>query len=864
MSGRKNLLALPLFIKVLAVIALVSVALAGVISFMSQRTSQSVAEQGIRVLGSEVTHLAAGGLAGAVRFRKVEDIDLRVQQLLESGRNKIVGIVVVDAEGAVLTSAGSDASVANDLRESAAASVRSGEPVIANDGFLDAIPITFGPENTVVGALAVQWTPEPFLVGIAEQTRKQNILAGAVLLGMMCLTALLLHFTLSRPLKRIIARTGTLADGDLSSEVEDTARGDEIGRVAQSLQRLCSQLAEAEEVRRDSAMKGTGFMASSSAMIMADADMKITSANPAFAALLRSQIDNFRARFGNIDPENLEGTNVDIFHTNAPATRERMASVSFPHEARIQVGEATLQLRINAVRGGGGAIEGYVVEWQDVTELTKTYAILHALEAAQLRADFGSDGRLRTMNRAFASAFGLQPEQTGDVRLQQALMSESGEGLGARLKETQAIVQRFRGEIGSASRLLDGSLSPTTDAHGKVNGHVFLGRDITDAEEKLAAAAAETERMAAEQQRVVENLRKALADLSQGNLAARITEQLSPEYEALRHDFNAAAEALDAALLDVVEGAATILGEADNISGAADDLSRRTEQQAATLEETAAAISELTASVASAADGAKQANDVVNGARQNAEASGAVVQQAVEAMSKIENSSEQISRIISVIDDIAFQTNLLALNAGVEAARAGDAGRGFAVVASEVRGLAQRSSDAAREITNLISTSGEHVKQGVSLVGRAGDALTEIVASVGGIAEHVSAIATSAKEQSTGLEEINVAMNRLDQVTQKNVAMFEETTAASRTMTSEANALVEVTTRFRTSRPAGTASRTTPHAGQTASSKPGAATPRQATESIPTKGARTGHTAPRAEGALAVSREPDSDDWEEF
>ena len=183
------------------------------------------------------------------------------------------------------------------------------------------------------------------------------------------------------------------------------------------------------------------------------------------------------------------------------------------------------------------------------------------------------------------------------------------------------------------------------------------------------------------------------------------------------------------------------------MSQAADDLAHRTESQAATLEETAAALEELTASVKSASEGAMQASDVVSEAKSNAEDSGDVVNMAISAMDEIEKSSEHITQITSVIEDIAFQTNLLALNAGVEAARAGDAGRGFAVVASEVRALAQRSSDAANEIKSIISTSAEHVESGVQLVNRAGDALKEILASIADINGLVGEIANSSNEQ---------------------------------------------------------------------------------------------------------------------
>lgn len=344
--------------------------------------------------------------------------------------------------------------------------------------------------------------------------------------------------------------------------------------------------------------------------------------------------------------------------------------------------------------------------------------------------------------------------------------------------------------------ILDGTFSPVTDASGRPFRIILLGTDITESQATIIAAEAERERMQAEQDRVVEGLRVGLKKLASGDLTSRIDDKFAPEYETLRFDFNEAIENLLTAMRSVVENADMIRGEASEISNAADDLSRRTEKQAATLEETATALDQLTSSVRSAAEGANQASDMVETAKANAEASGVVVQEAVEAMSQIESSSNQISKITSVIDDIAFQTNLLALNAGVEAARAGEAGRGFAVVASEVRALAQRSSEAAREINDLISKSGTLVKRGVGLVGETGEALRGIVSSVSEISHNVSEIAVSSREQSSGLAEINVAVNQLDQVTQQNAAMFEQTTAASHSLTREAENLIVTTSRF--------------------------------------------------------------------
>jgi methyl-accepting chemotaxis protein len=239
-------------------------------------------------------------------------------------------------------------------------------------------------------------------------------------------------------------------------------------------------------------------------------------------------------------------------------------------------------------------------------------------------------------------------------------------------------------------------------------------------------------RLASEQKRaaVMAELERGLERLSAGDLIYRITQAFPAEYEVLRIDYNAAIDRLERVLTDVSQAAGAIQGGAGEISRASDDLSRRTEQQAASLEETAAAMDEITATVKVTASGAESAARAVQEARSDAQASGEVVRDAVEAMGKIKNSSQEISQIIGVIDEIAFQTNLLALNAGVEAARAGDSGRGFAVVAQEVRALAQRSADAAKQIKTLIAASATQVGAGVDLVGKTGEALQRIVARV--------------------------------------------------------------------------------------------------------------------------------------
>jgi methyl-accepting chemotaxis protein len=302
------------------------------------------------------------------------------------------------------------------------------------------------------------------------------------------------------------------------------------------------------------------------------------------------------------------------------------------------------------------------------------------------------------------------------------------------------------------------------------------------------------------QKKVVVTLADALDRLSSGNLANRIMDEFPDEYAKLREDFNAAVEQLDESLSIVQSGVSGILAGTSDISAATDDLSRRTEHQAANLEETAAALDEITATVRRSAESAREANAAVASAQSDAEESRKVVSEAVLAMGQIEQSSQKISQIIGVIDEIAFQTNLLALNAGVEAARAGDAGRGFAVVASEVRALAQRSADAAKEIKVLITASSQQVSQGVGLVGSTGKVLSQIVEKVSNISGLVSEIAASAQEQSTAMAQVNSAVNQMDQLTQQNAAMVEETTASANNLKQEATDLQRQVEKFTVTR----------------------------------------------------------------
>ncbi|AXU18696.1 chemotaxis protein [Novosphingobium sp. THN1] len=301
-----------------------------------------------------------------------------------------------------------------------------------------------------------------------------------------------------------------------------------------------------------------------------------------------------------------------------------------------------------------------------------------------------------------------------------------------------------------------------------------------------------------EQQAVVAALSAGLDCMARQNLEYRIEQRFPGDYEELRTNYNIAVDALASAMRTVRVGAASVMSSIAEIRDASDDLARRNEQQASSLAQTASAMHRVTGSVRETASGAKDVNVAINSAHGEASSGGEVVQQAITAMAAIEASAQEISKIISVIDGIAFQTNLLALNAGVEAARAGESGKGFAVVATEVRALAQRSAEAAQNIKTLIENSTSQVEEGVRLVGETGTRLTGIVDQIAAVDALVAQIAQSAARQAESLEQVNVEVAAMDRMTQANAAMVEESSAATRSLSSEAERLTDLVATFRT------------------------------------------------------------------
>lgn len=405
---------------------------------------------------------------------------------------------------------------------------------------------------------------------------------------------------------------------------------------------------------------------------------------------------------------------------------------------------------------------------------------LRALSRAQAIIEFTPQGEIITANTNFLTTLGYQlAEIQGkhhSIFCEPGFVaSEEYRAFWRKLSAGEFVSDEFL-RIGKGNKkvFIQASYNPIFGMDGKVHKVVKFATDVT------------------ERVHNVDVLASALHALSEGNLTPELHAAFIPALDQLRVDFNTAVSMLRRTLSNIHDNAGAISAASREIQAASNDLSKRTEQQAASVEQTAAALEQITTTVSDSSNRAVEAGNLVRTTKLNAERSGKVVGEAIEAMGRIEKSAGEIASIIGVIDEIAFQTNLLALNAGVEAARAGEAGKGFAVVAQEVRELAQRSATAAKAIKDLINTSNQQVKSGVALVGETGRALQEIVNQVLHVDGNVSAIVEASREQSTGLKEINTAVNTIDQGTQQNAAMVEETTAAAHSLAREAEQLFEL------------------------------------------------------------------------
>lgn len=524
----------------------------------------------------------------------------------------------------------------------------------------------------------------------------------------------------------------------------------------------------------------------SQALIEFDLDGKILDANENFCNALGYSLAEIKGRHHSMfcDPS----------YVSTPAYKEfwsRLKQGEFQAAEYKRIGkggrEVWIQASYNPVMSGGKPTKVVKIA-TDITaaklKAAEDAGKIAAISRTQAVIEFLPTGEILQANENFLNCLGYSAAEIQGLHHSMFcdptwVQSKEYKEFWARLAGGEASSAEYK-RIGKGGKVvwIQASYNPIQDSDGRVFKVVKFATDIT------------------ERVRACDELGEGLMSLSRGDLRVRLQRPFIPSLDGIRQDFNASIETLSNAMEAVAHNASAIAASSGQVREASGSLAHRTEQQAAAVEQTAAALTQVSQTVATSAKRAEEAGQLVERTTKGATRSGEVVTSAIEAMGQIEKSSGEISNIIGVIDEIAFQTNLLALNAGVEAARAGEAGKGFAVVAQEVRELAQRSAKAAKEIKALINTSTSQVQQGVSLVDQTGRALQAIITEVDDINSNVKAIIEASREQSVGLREISNAINLIDQNTQQNAAMVEESSAASHSLAGEANSLREMLQRF--------------------------------------------------------------------
>ncbi|MBI4694785.1 MAG: HAMP domain-containing protein [Gammaproteobacteria bacterium] len=664
----------------------------------------------------------------------------------------------------------------------------------------------------------------------------------------------------SRRVTAGVAIAQRIATGNFDNAITaDSA--DELGDLMRALETMQTELFGRIVREKNEATRINQALDVATANVMiADPDGRIVYLNKSILELFRQDAEAFRKALPHFDADRILGESFDIFHANPAHQRRMLASLSGSHSAEMNLGGRIMCITVVPVTNAAGDRLGFVAEWDDLTEQRTAEAeIEHVITEA-------AAGRLGT-------------------RLDTARLSGAMKSLGGSINALmESIVAPLNLAAAHLEQIADGEIPPPISADfqgdfqaikNNLNTCAEVLRTLLDDTSRLAQAAtagclqerADLDRHWGDFRRIVAGMndtldaivapvhetKSVLEELAEGGLTRRVEGDFQGEFAVLRDAVNASTENLLNMVGRIRESARTIHASSGEIAKGNQDLSQRTEEQASSLEETAASMEELTGTVRQNADNARQANQLAARAREEAEKGGRVVADAVGAMNEIDTSSRRIADIITVIDEIAFQTNLLALNAAVEAARAGEHGRGFAVVAGEVRNLAQRSAVAAKEIKTLIQDSVTKVEEGSRLVNESGRTLDGIVSAVKKVSDIVGEIAAASAEQSVGIEQVNKALTQMEQVTQQNAALVEESAAASESMSDEARGLNELIAFFRT----GVAEPATQAGTATApgAERRGANRPWRAPEA-------EDKTAPRRRAA--ATSKPVADDWSEF
>jgi methyl-accepting chemotaxis protein len=529
------------------------------------------------------------------------------------------------------------------------------------------------------------------------------------------------------------------------------------------------------------------------AVMFVDRDMVVRYVNAGTRDLLKKNEALFRSRWPGFEADKIVGACIDMFHRNPEHQRKLLADESkLPMRAEITVGDLKIALLVSAAHDARGRRIGSFLEWRDVTVERTNDGMLRAIDKVQAIIEFSVDGTIQTANANFLAAMGYSLDEIRGRH--HSMFVEPAYRDSADYAAFWQKLGRGEYDAGQYKRIgkdgrevwIQASYNPILDAGGKAFKVVKYATDVT-------ATVAATRAM----QLTVTQTQAVVRAAEANDLSQRIPlDGKTGDLATLCSGVNGLLETMQSVIHHVSEAAHEVSTSSAEISTSTIDLSQRTEEQAASLEQTSAAMEQVAATTKKNAENALEASTTAEQARDLARQGGEIVGAAVEAVTRIEESSRKVSDIIGVIDEIARQTNLLALNAAVEAARAGESGRGFAVVASEVRNLAQRSSQAAKDIEGLITSSNEQVKVGAGLVNRAGASLAEIVQSISNVAGLVSDIAAASTEQATGIDQINVALTQMDEATQQNSALVEQNAATAKALQHQASSMSAEVSKF--------------------------------------------------------------------